>query len=248
MIHTRDHKIALLEHYGTDIYIEMAFDRQLAKTSAADFIKRLVQNLNMKRLYVGKTFRFGHQRRGDVNLLRQLGDELGFTTVPLDEFRDGQGVMSSTRLREAICAGQMTTCRDLLGRSYFVSGVVESGVQAGTEMGFPTANLKVDTELVPGRGVYATWIHAQGRWSKAITNIGVRPTLYRDDALHVETHLLDYDGDLYGQRAVLAFSHWLREERRFPSRDSLIEQIRRDVDERRTLDDSAPALPSRILT
>lgn len=246
LIQTDDQKRALLDHYGIDAYIEWPFDHDTAQTPADTFIRQLCNTWLIKRIAVGQSFRFGHKRSGDVALLQEMGKTLGFTCMALDELRDDD-VISSTRLRQSITSGSMDRVQHMLDRPFLITGDIVSGKQIGTGIGFPTANLKTQNELMPPHGVYATWMYVQNQWHRSITNIGVRPTFHDDDALHIETHALEPCGNVYGQPAVLAFHSYLRPERKFDGREALIAQIRQDIQERHSLPDvSPPDVPASI--
>ncbi len=177
---------------------------------------------------MGENFRFGHRRSGDVGLLRRLGSELGFDVhgVPPVEM-DGQAV-SSSRIRDAVAAGQVDRASELLGRPFALSGEVVRGEGRGRGLGFPTANLSAENELIPTRGVYITRAHVLANSHSAVTNVGVRPTVGGSKQVTVETHLLEFDDDVYDERMTVEFLHRLRDEVRFDDVAQLADQIARD--------------------
>jgi riboflavin kinase/FMN adenylyltransferase len=227
LLQTRRQKLAALEEAGVDAVLVLPFDLALAALSAEEFLERLCTALRVRSIHVGTGFRFGRGRQGDVALLRTIGARRGFSVeeVPPVE-RDGERV-SSSRIREAVQAGGVELARRLLGRPYALEGRVVRGEGRGAALAFPTANLAVENELPPLRGVYVTETVALAlRWP-SVTNVGVRPT-FGGSRLTVESHLIDYGGDLYGERVEARFLARLRDERRFADAASLADQIARD--------------------
>ena len=179
---------------------------------------------------VGATFAFGHKRSGNVELLRRLGQEFKFTVHGLAAVSLAGQTVSSTRIRDALRAGNLDAASQMLGRAYALAGKVVPGDQLGRTLGFPTANLDVNGLALPLAGVYAAHATVSGQAHRAVVNIGRRPTLARGEPrLHVEAHLLDFAGELYGQEIEISFVEKLREEQKFPSPDALSEQIGRDI-------------------
>jgi riboflavin kinase/FMN adenylyltransferase len=227
LLQTRRQKLAALEETGVDAVLVLAFDLALAALPAEAFVERLRTALSPVSLHVGTGFRFGRDRLGDVALLRSLGARDGFTVEEVAPVEALGGRVSSSRIREAVVAGDVDTARALLGRAYALEGRVERGAGRGAALSFPTANLKVENELPPRRGVYVTETVAQAlRWP-SVTNVGVRPT-FDGSQLTVESHLIDFEGDLYGERVETRFLARLRDERRFPDVSALADQIARD--------------------
>lgn len=235
-----ERKVELMSDTGLDLLAISEFDLELSRWSPDEFVDRIiVSGLGAQVVVVGEGWRFGHKARGDTDLLQKLGAEAGFATdvVPLAEVSGGPA--SSTRAREALAGGDLELARALLGRPFDVDGVVVRGAARGASLGWPTANLEVDPDLVlPGRGVYAGRARAGDRWWKAAINVGVNPTFGgTPDAspLHVEAYLLDYTGDLYGERLRVEFHERLRDEIAFESERALSDQIARDVELARRL-------------
>jgi riboflavin kinase/FMN adenylyltransferase len=229
-------KLALIQDYGVEVVLCVRFDENLARLSADDFVdKLLVGRLNAAEVVVGYDFTFGHKGLGDLDLLRQKGQNAGFAVHALGPvIVDGQPV-SSTRVRQTVRGTDMEAARRLLGRHYRVAGRVVSGHgRGGRVLGFPTANLHPDNELLPGPGVYAVLVELADGLTSGVTNIGTNPT-FGNGQLTVETFLLDYDGDLYGRELGLRFVQFLRPEERFPSVEELAAQIGRDVEKARTV-------------
>ncbi len=224
-------KLAVIADLGVDTTCVIHFDALFSQMPGEQFVRALTRPDNIVRsISVGESFKFGHQRSGDVALLEKLGQELAYALHALpDVCLDGQAV-SSTRIREAVRLGQLELAGQLLGRVYTLCGTVVAGAQVGRQLGFPTANLNATGALVPPAGVYAANALVQGKTYRAAVNIGHRPTVYASqEGLGVEAHLLDFDGNIYGQEIELTFLAKLRDEARFSSLAALQQQIKRDV-------------------
>ena len=228
-----EQKLELMAESGLEVTLCLRFDQNLARLSADDFVdKLLVHRLGAAEVVVGYDFAFGHKGLGDLELLKSKGEARGFAVHVVGPVMVGGRPVSSTRVRQEVAGGDMAAARTLLGRHYRVAGRVVSGHgRGGRVLGFPTANLKVSDELLPGPGVYAVLVElTDGRLLKGANNIGNNPT-FDDGGLNVETHLLDFKGDLYGQDIKLHFVERLRGEKRFDSPQELKAQIGRDVDQ-----------------
>jgi riboflavin kinase/FMN adenylyltransferase len=226
-------KERLVEQAGIDFLLVLAFDADLAARSAEDFVRRfLVQELAVREVHVGKGFRFGKRREGDVGLLQRLGEKLGFQAEGVDEVRWEGEAVSSTRIRSALLDGRVEDAVAMLGRPYEIVGEVLRGDRMGQKLGWPTINLRIDDVLVPRDGVYATRVKLPGFPAPfdAATNVGTRPTVYENFHRVVESHILDFASDVYGQVVALRFYRRLRDERIFPSIMDLSAQIGRDVE------------------
>ena len=232
LLYAPSQKIRALAALGVDALLVIPFTREFAAQPGEVFIRTLAEKLRpLHSICVGSSFVFGHKRSGNVALLQQLGRELNFTVHGLAAVAlDGQKV-SSTRLRETIHAGEFCAAAQMLGREYALCGPVVAGDRLGRQIGFPTANLDAEGRLVPPPGVYAAHAFVAGRRHRAAVNIGVRPTL-GNPAPHwrVEAHLLDFEGDLYGQEMELTFVKKLRDEIKFPNVEALRQQIARDLE------------------
>ncbi len=231
LIYPLSKKLRVIASLGLDAACVIHFDKAFSEISGEQFIRGLARDFKaIRAICVGETFLFGRRRSGNVALLKALGSELGFALHALpDVSLDGQAV-SSTRIREAVRAGQFDAAARLLGRSYTLCGPVVAGEQRGRKFCFPTANLDVAGILVPPAGVYAANAQVGGKTHRAAVNIGRRPTVHSPEApLCVEAHLLDFAGDIYGQEIELTFLRKLRDERKFPSAIALQQQIEQDV-------------------
>jgi riboflavin kinase/FMN adenylyltransferase len=186
--------------------------------------------MHVAEVWVGANFLFARDRSGNFSLLRSLGQRYGFRAEKIDPVRYKEFVVSSTRVRRLLGEGRMDEAGALLGHPYYLDGTVVEGRRRGREIGFPTANLQTENELIPPHGVYATTLTIDGVVHAALTNIGVRPTFGETEPT-VETHVLKYSGDLYGRSVRLAFVQRLRDERRFEDVDALRAQI--EADQRR---------------
>ncbi len=234
-----DQKLEQLATTGVDETVVVPFDDEAATESAEAFVTRvLVDCLDVRAIVVGEDFHFGHQRLGNVALLRAMGEVhdfevLGLGLVGLDGVpaRDHEQV-SSTFIRRALSRGDLVRANAMLGRPYEVRGVVGQGDRRGRELGFPTANVKVDrTVLLPEDGVYAGWFErADGAVHAAAISLGTRPHFYADGDLLLEAHLLDFDDDLYDEAVRVRFVALLRPQQVFDGLDDLVAQLHRDVE------------------
>ncbi len=230
LLMTMAQKIAALDRAGVHGVAVVRFTPELSRYTPEAFVRRvLVDWLRVAEVWVGADFLFGHERAGTFSVLRTLGGQYGFRTEKIDPVRYKEFVVSSTRIRRLLSEGRVDEAGALLGHHYAIEGVVVTGARRGRELGFPTANLSTDNDLVPPSGVYATTAELDGTRWPAITNIGVRPTFEAAGEVTIETHLLGFDADVYGARLSLSFIQRLRDERRFPDVDALREQIETDV-------------------
>ena len=235
LIYSLPQKLRALESLGGDALLLIHFDKPFSEQTGEAFIRGLARELGqIHSLCVGSAFTFGHQRSGNVALLRALGAELRFTVHGLAAVSLDGKTVSSTRIREAIRGGELDSASQMLGRAYSFAGQVVRGDQFGRQLGFPTANLEVTGLLLPPNGVYAVHATALGSTHRGVVNIGYRPTLTTPGSeLRVEVHLLDFDAELYGTELEIALVEKLREEQSFPSTKALTDQIARDVAEAR---------------
>lgn len=230
-IFSRQQKLRAIESLGAEAMLEIPFDKNFSEKTGEVFIRELARDLGkIFSICVGADFVFGHQRSGNVALLKKLGAEIGFqvhghAAVSLD----GEKI-SSTRIREAIRLGDLDAASQMLGRPYAICGVVVVGDKLGRQLGFPTANLETNNLVFPPNGVYAASVAVDGKIFQAALNIGVRPTIATGKPeLRVEAHLLNFDGDLYGRELEVEVGASLRAEKKFSSLAELKNQIAQDV-------------------
>ena len=230
-INTVEDRVQLLAGLGPDLVITHAFDAQVRNTRAVDFVDRLVKYLGLRQIW-GGDFAFGYRREGNVEFLRREGARRNFDVRTVDALLTFEGsLISSSRVRQGLDAGNFYDVNGCLGRRHGLNGVVVQGDQRGRTIGFPTANLAVwDELLLPANGVYAAYAWVGGRRYVAAANVGVRPTVDGRDRT-VEAHLLDFDEEIYGQTVRLQFERRIRPEQRFSGLDALRAQIQKDVDD-----------------
>jgi riboflavin kinase / FMN adenylyltransferase len=232
-IQTLDQKLAILKKLGVMFVAVIPFTREFALTSARDFADKIIcEKLGIKEIYVGPNFAFGHRREGSFNLLKEIGARKGFVVGRIHQVQFRGNRVSSTAVRQALCAGQVALARRLLGRPFSLEGEIIHGAAIGKGMHVPTANLRTLNELVPRYGVYASRLTVGDCCYQGVTNIGIRPTVTAEGqatTVSIETHLLDFQGDIYGRKAKLELLLYLREERRFENMKALAGQILKDI-------------------
>ncbi len=225
-----EERFRLLEKEGVDITVCFKFTKAFSKISAKDFVKNyLVEKLNIKTILVGPDLFFGRNREGDVELLKSMGTSFGFETTTVRPVYFEDELISSTAIREFIEDGNVKKAANFLGGCFTIEGSVKEGERRGRELGFPTANLDTDWELLPKNGVYVTWAEFNEKKHKSITNVGTRPTFGKNELL-VETHIIDIKDNIYGEKIRVSFIDRLRDEQRFANVESLISQISTDVE------------------
>ena len=230
LLQTLDQRLANLEVIGIEQAIVVKFTRGFAGQPAEDFLRSVIHDrLQAREVYLGKGFAFGKDRGGNIELLRRMSAELGFVADEVDEVQIRGMRVSSSKIRELLADGRVNLARRMLGRPYGVEGVVIRGDRRGHTIGFPTANLKPHNRVIPKFGVYATATLIDGKWRRGVTNIGVRPTFGDELEPSIETYILDFDGDLYGDALRVRFLHRIRDERKFNGIDELTGQIARDT-------------------
>jgi len=223
-------KLELLAAEGVDRVLCLAFNRRLRELSAQAFVETvLVDGLGVRHLEVGDDFRFGCDRAGDFDFLCRAGTSEGFTVEAATTVEVNGERVSSTRVREALQSGDMALVERLLGRPFSISGRVLHGQKLGRQLGAPTANIQLKRRRVPLCGVYVVSTELDGRRWPGVANIGVRPSVDGDGQAHLEMHLLDFAGDLYGRHLAVTFHHKLRDEQRFASLAALKTAIDADI-------------------
>ena len=229
LILSYEDKMALLQSLGVDIVVAQRFDLQFASIAADEFVCRfLVDRLKIKKLWVGRDLRFGQGRKGGTDNLLRLAPGAGFEVGVLDPILLDGIRISSSRIRQLVEEGRVDEVRPMLGRYHFVSGRIVRGHRRGQKLGFPTANIATETEVVPLNGIYATLIQVKNKQWLSVSSVGVNPT-FGDGPRTVESFILDFDGDIYGERIKLAFVQRIRDEKKFVLVKDLIRQMDDDV-------------------
>jgi riboflavin kinase/FMN adenylyltransferase len=231
-IQTLRQKEETIEAIGIDALLVIPFTRDFSLTEPEEFVRTLLRDrLAAAELYIGAHFAFGRGKRGDLALLSRMGAECGFVASAVSEVIAGGEPVSSTRIRRALEQGAIPEANGMLGREYELDGLVSRGDRLGHQIGVPTINLEPENELPPADGVYVTEIEIRsfGRRFASVSNIGRRPTLYEDYTTTIETYVLDFSSDVYGDYVRLFFLDRLREERKFPSVMDLKAQIQKDI-------------------
>ena len=231
LLQTFDQKIEALGVLGIEQTIVIRFTTEFSMIRAADFLRDVVMDrLHAKEVYLGKGFAFGHDREGNIELLKRLGGELGFVAGEVPEVTLRGQRVSSSKIRQLLACGRVNLARRMLGRPYGVEGRVERGSERGHTLGFPTANLHPNNRVIPKNGVYVTGTLIEGQWRRSVTNVGVRPTFGEATEPSVETFVMNWGGDLYGDVVRVRFLYRLRDELKFSSVEQLKSQILRDVE------------------
>jgi len=241
LLDTFEQKVETLEHLGLDAVIAEPFDREFAQVRPERFIGHHIHEcIRPVEVYVGYDFHFGHDREGSMRMLTERGPHLGFSVTVVPEVQVEGRDVNSTRIRQLLAEGDVEEAALLLGRPFCARGAVIEGDRRGRTLGFPTANLAPETEILPAPGVYfghlrclsgdSEWV---GQSLPVVTNVGFRPTFRDGRDLVAEAHILDFSGDLYGVEIDLTFEGRLREEERFESSDALRDQIARDIEQAR---------------
>ncbi len=234
LITRHDQKMELLDLSGIDVVICLPFDKAFAAITARDFIEKiLVDRIGMKSLIIGPDYTFGKDRTGNIDMLKEQGERLGFETIVADWIKDPASRthrISSTRIRQIVMNGQVDKARQFLGRHYQIRGkVIKGRSRGGSQLGFPTANIKLHDELCPKFGVYAVTVETiHGRFM-GVANIGYSPT-FDDHIFTIEVHIFDFDQDIYSTRIRVNMVARLRDEKKFENIRELSDQIRKDIE------------------
>jgi riboflavin kinase / FMN adenylyltransferase len=224
-------RVKALQALGIELVALLTFTPKLAQLGARDFMSLVKKHLRMRSIMVGPDFALGRSREGNIGLLRTLGREMNFDVEVIAPYTINGEVVSSTLIRQALAHGDMEKVRKLMGRYFDLKGRVITSDKRGRVLGFPTANLDVKPQqALPANGIYATFTHTDGKQFLSATNVGIRPTFGGGDT-RVETHLLNYEGDLHGKQIRIEFVQKLRDEQRFSSSEELKAQIAKDVRE-----------------
>jgi len=231
LLQTFHQKMEGLRGLGIEQVVVLEFNQQLAALSPEEFVARyIIDGLQAREVYLGKGFAFGHDRRGNIELLQTLSHKLGFQAAEVPEVQLRGRRISSTMVRMLLKAGRVNVARRMLGRPYGIEGMVIRGHGIGRQLLYPTANLELQNRVLPVDGVYVTLALIDGVWMRSVTNIGKRPTFGGELESKVETHVIDFDGDLYDQILRVRVLHRLRGEKKFAGIDELKAQITKDRD------------------
>ncbi len=228
-----DERVQLFDSFGVDVTVIHPFNREVANTSAFDFMQSLRKHLGVSHLILGYDSTLGKNREGDATRLREIGRELGYTVEVVSALSDESGVISSTEIRKLIETGNVAEAARLMGHLYSLHGPVIHGDARGRTINVPTANIDYSHEkMIPANGIYACWAYLRNKKYQAAINIGVNPTFTPDKQIpNVEAHILDFRDEIYGQDVKLEFVARLRNELRFDSVDKLLEQIWKDIED-----------------
>ena len=231
LLNTFHGKMELFEAAGIEVVICANFTREFADQNPEDFARDVLhKKIGVREVYVGYDYAFGKGREGSIESLKEMGKTYGFKVGVVDAVQVDGTVVSSSTIRDLVSAGRVSEAVPFLGRRYTIEGEVVRGSHRGHSLGFPTANLRISNELLPAYGVYAVLATVDGLRLKGVASIGVRPT-FDTGSVSVEVYLFDYAGDLYGKQITVSFVKRLRGEEKFPSAESLVRQIRKDVQE-----------------
>lgn len=229
LITTPEEKIDLVRKLGLTALIIIPFSLEFAQTTATDFVCGILwDRLRIQKIFIGHDYSFGRGKEGNETFLKDFGNRLGFSVEVINAYNIGNIIISSTKVRNTILAGDVTTAAALLGRPYNLGGTVVAGHHRGEGLGFPTANIEPEKVLIPAGGVYAAYVNLEGKSYRAVLNIGRNPT-FGDDQQTIEVFLLDFHERIYGKFLEVLFIEKLRDEIKFSGPEALIEQIKRDV-------------------
>jgi riboflavin kinase / FMN adenylyltransferase len=230
LLQTFDQKIEAFGVLGLEQTIVIHFTRGFAQVRAEDFLRDVVRDrLQAREVYLGRGFAFGHNREGNIELLKKVSGQLSFHAEEVAEVGLRGQRISSSRIRGLLAEGRVNLARRMLGRPYGVEGSVVRGQERGRLLGFPTANLRPQNRVIPRTGVYVTATLIEGEWRRSVTNVGTRPTFETTTEHSVETYVINWSGDLYGDVVRVRFLHRLRDEQKFASVDNLKRQIEHDL-------------------
>ncbi|WP_048602455.1 bifunctional riboflavin kinase/FAD synthetase [Rubeoparvulum massiliense] len=227
-----DQRLQLFEQHGMEQIFLVQFDQAFANLSPQEFVHQYVLDFHAKYVVSGFDYTFGQYGRGNAAMLQEFGEQLGFGVDIVPPILYEGDKVSSTRIRQLIQEGKIEAVPPLLGKPFQLVGTVIIGDQRGRTLGFPTANLRLTTNyILPKHGVYACKVHWNGREYEAVMNVGKKPTFLQGNEVDCEVHLIDFNGDLYGETMVVDLFAFIREEQKFPNREALISQIKMDVEQ-----------------
>lgn len=224
-------KINILHSMGVELIYTLNFNEQIMELTPVEFVEKiLIERLNINLVVVGFNYRFGYKAKGDVEYLKKLGKQFGFDVIIVDPVNYGDHIISSTYIRELLKIGDLKRANELLGRPYTIEGKVITGKKRGKKMGFPTANLELtDNYLIPKIGVYETRTIINNKKFQSVTNIGKNPTFNDINKLSIESHILDFHGNIYGHELLIEFHNYIREDIKFNTKEELAKQIKEDI-------------------
>ena len=227
-------KKLILEEFGIDNLLILNFDKKFAQTSAQDFIKKyLLEQIGMKKILIGYDHSFGKNRGGDIQLLKEIGENENFKVEKIDAFGENERIFSSSEIRLALLGGDLKSANSMLGRPYSILGKVKEGEKRGRTIGYPTANIYPldENKLILTHGVYAISSFYNGKVLFGMANIGVRPTFENDEKQVIEINFFDFSENIYNEIFNISFHKFIREEIKFESAEHLISQIKSDEKE-----------------
>ncbi|OGW30227.1 MAG: riboflavin biosynthesis protein RibF [Nitrospirae bacterium GWC2_42_7] len=235
LISIYEEKIEFFEKLGIDVLVKIPFTMEFSSMPPRDFAKNILGDLlGAKEIFVGYNYRFGKGREGNIQKLREFGNEFGFTVREIEQISFNSEVISSTRIRQLLGEGEVEDAAKLLGRPYAITGVVVKGDGRGKLIGFPTANIASKHMIIPADGVYAARILARDKYYDGVLNIGMRPTFNKHETT-IEAHIFDFNEDLYGEEISLFFIKRIRDEKKFANVEELISQIKKDINIAKTV-------------
>lgn len=221
-------KVEVLEKIGVDIVCLIDFTKEFMQIEPEEFVRMLVEKYNVKGLVVGFNYKFGHKNKGDINLLKELSERLGFELYIMKAYKSEENIISSTKIRSLISSGHIEEANEMLDRTFVLRGTVVDGKKLGRTLGFPTANMKINEEIIlPKLGVYYTNVEYDKKIYKGITSVGLNPTVCGKNVT-VETYILDFDKFIYGDELKVYFVERIRNEEKYDSLTALKEQLFKD--------------------
>lgn len=229
-----EEKLELVKATGVDHIVVVPFTKAFANLTAEEYISDfLVKQFKPHSIVIGYDHQFGNDRKGDINLLKQLSEQYRYKVYEISAQLIHDAAVSSTKVRKAVSSGDMTEAANMLGRPYSLTGEVVKGAQLGNTIGFPTANIQPNSneQILPANGVYAIKAIYKGNVYNAMLNIGIRPTVSNELSLHIEANIFDFDQDIYGEQLTIQFITRLRDEEKFPSIDHLKQQLNKDKED-----------------
>lgn len=230
VISTNAEKCGILQERGIDFLLQCPFTPEIMCMEPEDFVDWIVTGLHVKCIVVGSDFHFGHDRRGDYRVLERLAGRYGYELIVVDKLKFKGRDISSSYVRDELIKGHIETANELLGYPFFVRSEVIHGRQLGRKLGIPTINMELPAEkILPPKGVYVTTVSIEKKCYAGVTNVGCKPTVNNTNKVGVETHILDYNGDLYGMELQVNFFSYIRPEQKFASVEELQEQMEKDI-------------------